>query len=141
MTIAINERIKEIRLALNLTMEQFGQHIGLKKSAISLMESGKNKPSTQTIYSICREFNVNQEWLLNGIGEMFIKTDNSIIEALRLEYTLDELDIEVLKIFLSMEEQERKVLINFATQLAEKTRQITQISPAVNTNIQKKKEA
>ena len=55
LTIAINERIKEIRLALNLTMEQFGQHIGLKKSAISLMESGKNKPSTQTIYSICRE--------------------------------------------------------------------------------------
>ena len=69
--LSINERIKKVRLALNLTMDRFGEKIGLKKSAISLMESGKNNPSTQSIRSICREFNVNKEWLLHEKGDMF----------------------------------------------------------------------
>lgn len=71
----MKERIKEIRKALGLTLEQFGEAIGIKKSSLSLIENGINSPSEQTIKSICREFNVSEEWLRTGEGEMFIPLD------------------------------------------------------------------
>ena len=63
----VNERIKELRISQGLTMEPFGERIGLKRSSISLIESGKNNPSDQTIMLICREFGYNEEWLRDGI--------------------------------------------------------------------------
>ena len=63
----VNERIKELRISQGLTMEQFGERIGIKRSSISLIESGKNNPSDQTIMLICREFGYNEDWLRNGI--------------------------------------------------------------------------
>ncbi|MEZ3472422.1 MAG: helix-turn-helix domain-containing protein [Lachnospiraceae bacterium] len=63
----VNERIKELRISQGLTMEQFGERIGIKRSSISLIENGKNNPSDQTIMLICREFGYNEEWLRDGI--------------------------------------------------------------------------
>lgn len=67
----MNERVKELRSALGLSAEKFGGKIGVTRSAISKMELGVCNISEQSIISICREFNVNEEWLRNGTGEMF----------------------------------------------------------------------
>ena len=67
----MNERIRILRKELGLTLEKFGEHIGIKKSSLSTIESGKSNASEQTIKSICREFNVNENWLRNGEGSMF----------------------------------------------------------------------
>lgn len=68
----INDRIRILRKDyLNLTLDKFGSRIGLKKSGLSLVESGKNSVSDQVFASICREFNVNPDWLRDGIGEPF----------------------------------------------------------------------
>lgn len=68
----IGERIREVRQALpdKTSLERFAGRIGITKSSLSLIENGKNQPSDQTIRSICREFNVNELWLREGIGEM-----------------------------------------------------------------------
>lgn len=66
----MNQRIKELRNKMGLSMEKFGARIGLTRSAISKIESGSN-PSEQTIISICREFNINEDWLRFGKGEMY----------------------------------------------------------------------
>ena len=70
----IGERIKEIRKAESLTMERFGEKIGVGKTAISKIESNTANPSDQTIRSICREFGVNETWLRTGAGEMRLST-------------------------------------------------------------------
>ena len=67
----MNERIKELRTALGLSAEKFGAKIGVTRSAISKMELGVCNISEQSVISICREFNVSEEWLRNGTGEMF----------------------------------------------------------------------
>ena len=67
----MNDRVKELRTALGLSAEKFGGKIGVTRSAISKMELGVCNISEQSIISICREFNVNEEWLRNGTGEMF----------------------------------------------------------------------
>ena len=66
----MNERVKELRRSLGLTQDVFGSKLGLKKSAISLIESGSNSLTEQTIKSICREFNVSYLWLTTGEGPM-----------------------------------------------------------------------
>lgn len=71
----MNERVKELRKALGLSGEEFGNRLGVKRSAVSDIERGRNKLTEQMIKSICREFKVNEEWLRYGTGEMFMVMD------------------------------------------------------------------
>lgn len=73
----MNERTKELRKNLGLTLEEFGKRLGVTKSAISNIENGNRNLTDLMIVSICREFDVSEEWLRFGTGEMFIpKTIN-----------------------------------------------------------------
>lgn len=71
----MNERIKELRIKLNLTQTELGDRIGITRAAISRIESGERNVTEQVFLSICREFDVNEEWLRTGEGEMFIQLD------------------------------------------------------------------
>ena len=66
------ERIRALRKQLELTLEKFAEPIGVKKAAISNIENDTRGLTDQMIVSICREYNVNEEWLRTGKGEMFI---------------------------------------------------------------------
>ncbi len=70
----MNERIKKLRKALDLTQQAFADRIGLKRNTIAQYEIGRNEPIDAVILSICREFGVNEEWLRDGVGEMFLRT-------------------------------------------------------------------
>ena len=67
----MNERIKELRKALGLNQTEFGERIGIKQGSVAGYESGIRTPLDSVILSMCREFNVNEEWLRTGEGEMF----------------------------------------------------------------------
>ena len=67
----MNKRVKEVRKALGLTLEKFGERVGMKKSGLSQVENGSNSVSNQLFSAIVREFNVNEQWLRTGEGEMF----------------------------------------------------------------------
>ena len=67
----MKDRIKEVRKYFNLTQIDFGQRIGVKGNTVTGYETGLRTPSDAVILSICREFNVNEEWLRDGTGQMF----------------------------------------------------------------------
>lgn len=69
----LGERIKKVRVTLGHTQQEFCDKIGLKRNSISLVESDKRNPSNQLLLAICREFNVREEWLRTGEGDMFIQ--------------------------------------------------------------------
>lgn len=69
----MNERLKQLRKILDLTQQEFADKIGSKRNTIAKYETNTNVPSTAVISLICREFNVNEEWLRNGTGDMFIE--------------------------------------------------------------------
>ena len=77
----LNERIKAIRNAVGKSQTDFAKELSVSRSAICKMESGENYPSEQTIKLICSEFNVNEEWLRTGNGEMFIPVSKSDLIA------------------------------------------------------------
>lgn len=74
----MNERIKKIRLQCNLNQTDFARRISVSRSAVCKMESGENSPSEQTISLICREFNVNEDWLRTGLGEPYIEVSKDM---------------------------------------------------------------
>lgn len=82
----MNERIKELRTTLGLSTEKFGARVGVTRSAISRIENGVVNVTEQMQKSICREFNVNEEWLRNGTGEMF----NSLSQDEELAYIVGQ---------------------------------------------------
>ncbi len=65
------DRIHELRKALKMTQEDFGNKIGVARNTIANYECGRRIPTNAVINSICIIFNVNEEWLKNGFGEMF----------------------------------------------------------------------
>ena len=69
----MNERLKKLRKTLDLTQQEFADKIGVKRNSLANYETGRNTPIDAIILSICREFNVNEEWLRTGKGEMFIQ--------------------------------------------------------------------
>lgn len=96
----MNQRIKELRKSLKLTQSNFARKIGIGATAISKLEKGENTPSDQTILSICREFNVNEQWLRTGEGEMFDTKPTSELK-LQLLHLIDKLPENKLSYVLS----------------------------------------
>lgn len=76
------ERIREVRKSLGLTLEKFGNKIGMKKNSVSQIENGRNSATEQTIKAICREFGVDYIWLTTGEGEMFSESDDDFYERI-----------------------------------------------------------
>lgn len=74
----MNERIKELRKSLGLTQLEFGEQVGVKANTIGNYEIGLRTPSDAVIRAICREFNVNENWLRTGDGEMFNQQDEKL---------------------------------------------------------------
>lgn len=69
----MNERIKKVRKALDLTQQKFAERIGSTANVITNYETGKRNPSSSVINNICKTFNVNETWLRTGEGEMFVQ--------------------------------------------------------------------
>lgn len=71
----MKDRIKRIRADAGLSMEKFGNRIGITRSSVCKLESGENSPSEQTIKLICREFKVSYAWLTEGIEPIYVDID------------------------------------------------------------------
>ena len=68
----ISERIGELIETLGIKKVRFAERLKIDQSYVTQLTTGKRKPSDRTISDICREFNVREEWLRNGCGEMFL---------------------------------------------------------------------
>ncbi len=79
----MNDRIKELRKAMNLSQEKFGELLGITKSGVSDIESGRRKVTDQHVIMLANN-GVSEEWLRTGKGSMFIpkSKDEEIAEML-----------------------------------------------------------
>ena len=101
------ERVKELRKTLSLTLEKFGQRIGVGKSTVSDLENGRRSFSEHMTKSICREFRVDYMWLTTGEGEMFIDSDDDFIERIdRIMAGEDEARKNLFKFMLELSDED-----------------------------------
>lgn len=127
----MKDRIREVREYFGLSMEKFGSRIGIGKASISLLESGKNNPSVQTITLICREFGVNEQWLRTGEGEMFEQTRASVLDRLSTEYDLSREQRSVIEAFLDLDPQERDVILKYVHNVFDRSAESAAQSTAI----------
>lgn len=108
----MKERLKELRKTLGLTQQAFADKIGIKRNTVATYEIGRNDPIDAVISLICREFNVNEEWLRTGSGgpdNMFLKTQADELAELRQKYDLDDLDVKIIMEYLKLQPEQRKI--------------------------------
>ena len=119
----MKERIKEVRKTLGLTLEEFGNKIGVTKTTISRIENGVNSVTNQMLISICREFGVNEEWLRSGEGEMFVPLTRSEAIAEFAGSLIKEEDASfrkrLIEALAKLNEQEWEVLEGIARKLTD----------------------
>ena len=105
------ERIKEVRNTLGLTLEKFGEKLGVTKTAISRIEKGERGLTEQMTKSICREFGVDYIWLTTGDGEMFVETDDDFIERIdRIMMGEDDTRKNLFKFMLELSDEDIEAL-------------------------------
>ena len=95
------ERVKEIRKTLNLTLEKFGEKLGVGKTAISKIEKDERNITDQMAKSICREYNVNYDYLIYEEGEMFSDLPQTILDELCAQYSLNDFDKAIIELYVN----------------------------------------
>lgn len=118
------ERVREVRKSQKLTLDKFGEKLCVTKQTISRIENGVNNLTDQMAKSICREFNVNENWLRTGEGEMFIRL-NRQQEIAKLSADLFKSEEESFKSRLIMalaelDDDDWRLLESIANKIAEK---------------------
>ena len=106
----IGERIRKLRKTLDLTQQKFGERIGIKGNTVAQYELGRNEPVDAVFSLICREFDVREEWLRTGEGEMFKPKPSDILDQLAYKYKLFNFDYVMIEKFLAMPPDLRRAI-------------------------------
>jgi len=109
----MNERIKKLRKALDLTQQEFASRIGSVQNTITGYETGRRVPSNQVLSLICREFNVSEEWLRTGEGEMFIAREEDPLSELVRQRGLSVPERILVEKFLDLKPESRRAVIDY----------------------------
>lgn len=107
----MNERLKKLRRTLDLTQQEFADKIGIKRNTMAQYEIGRNEPIDAVIISICREFNVNENWLRTGKGDMFNSSDDEYVAIIdRIMAGENEFAKNIFKTFAMFDEADWNAL-------------------------------
>ncbi|MBU5331447.1 helix-turn-helix transcriptional regulator [Anaerocolumna aminovalerica] len=107
----MNDRVKTLRKTLKLSQEEFGRRLGIKKSSVSLIESGRNNLTDSMVKLICKEFNVSHLWLTVGKGNIFLDPDYDVMDKIdRIMTGENELHKNLFKLLASFDEDDLKTI-------------------------------
>lgn len=121
------DRVKQIRKNKGMTLEKFGERVGVTKQTVSRIENGVNALTEQMLLSICREFDVNEDWLRTGEGEMFKERSLSEEVGYYVEDLLSydgrgnpfyDMIIEMMKTYTELDEKSQAVIRNYFQSVA-----------------------
>lgn len=114
----IQERIKELRKnMLGLSMEAFGEKLGVQRSAVNRWEKGVNNIPESMLKAICREYHVNYFWLTEGDGEPFVDLPETTLDELCVEYELDAYEKSIIFEYLKLSKEERSVIKKYISNI------------------------
>lgn len=110
------ERIRELRKKhLNMSMESFGQKLGVSRDMIANIELNRLARPDQkmSLYKlICSTFNVREEWLLDGIEPMYIEPDSFSLDDYVKARGAEKLELEIVKAYFDLDPEIRKAAVS-----------------------------
>lgn len=113
----MHERIKELRKNhLNLSQEAFGERLGVSRSVINNIERNalaRPEQKLSLIRLMCKEFNVNEEWVLNGTGPMFVQPETFSLDSFVKERGMSERELRILKRYFALDPKTRQEALSY----------------------------
>lgn len=117
----MKNRIKQIRKEKNLTQVEFGERIGVKGNTVTNYETGLRNPTDAVILSICREFNVNENWLRNGTGDIYKLIPNKLELYLgEISNGDDDFIKDLIEAYMELDQTSKDALKQIAKKMADK---------------------
>jgi transcriptional regulator with XRE-family HTH domain len=121
----VGDRLRELRKHYGLNQTEFGDKIGLKQTAIGQMENNTRSITDRTIMLLREKYNANENWLLNGTGNMFIEPSTFSLDEYAKSKELKETEINLIRGFMELDPNTRNALYDlfknaFATEHDEK---------------------
>lgn len=117
----MKDRVKKVRNYFGMSQSDFGKKISISRSAVWKIENGENTPSEQTLNLICKEFNINMDWLKTGDGEMHNypkdETASIVSELLEEKNSTYDIILGIMKTYQKLDEKSQKAIDNFAEEL------------------------
>lgn len=115
----MNKRLKEVRLSQpsKMSQEKFAEVLGTTRNAYKAYELGLVVPSDTFIKLLCTKFNVSEEWLRTGKGNMLHDETTSAMEQLKTTYNLDDTERTLLNAYLHLKPKYREMFREFAKEL------------------------
>lgn len=107
----MNERIRHIREAMNLSRASFGQRIGVSGDVINNLERGRVEIKESMIKLICTVFNVREEWLRTGEGEMYSSAELFSLDRFVAERGATELELAIVKAYFELDPAIRQAVL------------------------------
>ena len=111
----MKERFKLLRKNLNLSQADMGRKIGISNTAISKLENGENNITDQIILSVCRAFNVREEWLRTGDGEMFQSEKSFSLDEYVRAHNFSDIELRILKAYLEIPVELREKVLGYVS--------------------------
>ena len=109
----MNERIKELRLELGMSQEEFGNRLGVGRGAITNIELNKVEPKPLFVSLICKTYGVRESWLRTGEGPMYTTMDEAD-ELARIFEEIgasdDELVKAAIRVYWRLDEKEKAAI-------------------------------
>lgn len=118
----MNERLKEIRKALSLSQEAFGKKLGITGAGVSKIESGDRNLTEQMILAVCREFNISEEWLRNGNGDMFLDFTEDEFARAAASLSNDSFVRSLIVEYWKLDDDSKKLFRDFILKLSDNMR-------------------
>lgn len=114
----MKDRLKKLRRELGLTQTEFAARIGSAQNTITGYENGRREPSSQVIALICKEFHANEQWLRDGVGEMFAPAPTSALDALAQEQNLTHGEYILIEKLLHLKPEVRQGILDYIMEVA-----------------------
>lgn len=119
----MNERLRKLRKTLDLTQQEFADRIGSKRNTVAKYETNTNTPSAAVLSLICREFNVNEEWLRNGTGEMFLSISEDDEYTKAAASIAQNNDVEIMSLLVEywkLDDTSKEIFKNYLRNVSER---------------------
>lgn len=124
----VNERIKALRKKLDKNQAEFAAPLGLRQSTVGNYESGSRSISDATILAICREYNVDEDWLRYGIGgdePVFVEAGTFSLDEFAKQHSATDLELNILKAYFELDPDLREQLIQHFKERLSAARRVT----------------
>ena len=119
---SIGERIGKLIESLGIKKVRFAERLKIDQSYVTQLTSGKRNPSERTISDICREFNVREEWLRNGSGEMFFDFTEDEFSKAAAALSNDAFVRSLIVEYWKLDEDSKRLFMDFIHRLSDSMR-------------------